>query len=52
MHPRSTQPARWRAAPTVATVLVALLLGAATARADAPAAHSHAAPAAAHAATR
>ena len=37
MHPRSTQPTRWRALPTFATILVALVLGAATARAETPA---------------
>jgi hypothetical protein len=34
VHSRSTQPTRWRIAPTLLTVIVALVLGAATARAD------------------
>jgi hypothetical protein len=41
------QPSRWRALPTALLIVVALLLGAATARADAGTAHAPAAPAAA-----
>jgi hypothetical protein len=37
------RPSRWRALPTALLVISALVLGAATARADAPAGHAPAA---------
>jgi hypothetical protein len=40
------RPTRWRALPTAILVIGAILLGAVSARADAPSAHAHASAAA------